>query len=82
MSGIEKLEDCRGSYRLKAECDVCGHGKILDLEQLIRHYGPNFPISGIRNRVRCNELRPDGSKCGARTPNVRVQLIADDRRKP
>ena len=74
MTTITTLSDCRGAYTLKAECDMCHHGKILDLETLIAALGPDVTIPELRRKMKC-------AKCGAKAPNVRVQLMHDGRPK-
>lgn len=72
MNAIATLADCLGSYRLKAECDACGHGHIFDLDALIETHGADYPLAEIRRRVKCRE-------CGAMIPMVRVQTMSDGR---
>lgn len=66
------LRDIAGRERLFAQCDrlVCEHFRELDVGDLMARYGADFELAELRRRVKC-------SKCGARPPEVRVQMVGD-----
>lgn len=71
---IRTLRDIAGRYSLAACCDRsrCGHSLQLDVRELIAKLGADFELAELRRRARC-------SKCGARAPEVRVQMVHDGR---
>jgi hypothetical protein len=53
--------------RLLAICERCQHAAALDLDQLVAHHGPAFPVPEVRRRLRCG-------RCGWGQCAVQVAL--------
>jgi hypothetical protein len=55
----------RDGRRLWLYCETCAHSTLRDPAELARHVGYDFPVPGLKARLRC-------SACGGRTVDVRV----------
>jgi hypothetical protein len=55
---IQTIGDLGERDQLYAYCEVCRHGRQLDLAEPRERYGPELSLKGLRARLRC-------SRCGA-----------------
>ncbi|GIS19253.1 MAG: hypothetical protein CM15mP120_11690 [Pseudomonadota bacterium] len=58
---MHSLNDLVESFHLYAECERCQRSVQLDIEKLIVRLGGDFPITGVRDRLRC-------TSCNIREP--------------
>ena len=70
MQTLSELIEC---FHLYGVCEPCDRMEQIDLQKLVEHYGPNYPVQEIRKRVRC-----DG--CGQRTENLRIVYVGPEGR--
>ena len=66
---MHSLNDLVESFHLYAECERCQRSVQLDVEKLIARLGEDFPITGVRDRIRC-------TSCNIRSQDVRIVLLA------
>ncbi len=50
---------------INANCNVCGKSRPLDLDDLIKRYGLEFPVPGLTKFLRCT---------GCQTGNTAVRI--------
>lgn len=57
-----KLGEAAEGWMSTAHCRQCKHTREIDLQALVERLGADFPVRGIRQRLRC--------QCGARDPII------------
>jgi hypothetical protein len=65
---MHSLNDLVESFHLYAECERCQRSVQLDIEKLIVRLGGDFPITGVRDRLRC-------TSCNIRSQDVRIVFV-------
>jgi len=58
------------NYRLLAICNHCSHTVELNLNQLIKKYGREYPVPGIKSKLKC-------TRCGSVSCAVQLALPED-----
>ena len=49
--------------RIHICCDVCGHGKLVSLIDLVERFGPDYPVPDLGQHFTCAECEQvDGIK--------------------
>lgn len=73
---MSTLREMIGNYGLSAHCDayspVCNHTGQLDLEMLVKRFGPDFEITEHRRQFLSHLVC---SKCGRRNPSLILSPI-------
>ncbi len=62
------IDDLHNAFELFGVCTVCHRTELLDLDMLQDRFGPDYPITKIRNRVKCDQ-------CGRRTRDIRIVYV-------
>ena len=62
---LATLGDLSEKYRLYGVCNTCHTMRLLPMVRLLHDLGVDFPISGVRYRIRCQG-------CGGRDCGIRI----------
>ena len=62
---LANLGDLSEKYRLYGVCNACRDMRLLPMVRLLHDLGADFPIRGVRHRLRCHE-------CGSRDCGIRI----------
>ncbi|MEM9622895.1 MAG: hypothetical protein AAF993_14685 [Pseudomonadota bacterium] len=65
MQTLAELITC---FQLYAVCEPCQRVEQIDVEKIIAREGPDYPITGVRKRLRCRQ-------CGERSNALRIVYV-------
>lgn len=66
---MRNLGDIPYTFKLYGVCARCRRMAPIGVQDLIRKFGPEYPVARIRDRVRCRQ-------CGELTQDVRLVYAA------